>query len=593
MEIADGITRIGDLAFSGCSSLTGIAIPDSVTSIGNYAFYGCGSLTKIVLPKQVASIGIMSFLGCTNLESINIPEQVDNIGDSAFSGCSSLAHINLPPSVTDIGQAAFVNCTSLASIVLPDGISDIKWNTFYGCTSLASVEIPASVVSIAEEAFVWCNALTEVSFDGTMEQWRAIAVDTGNDPLNSATIHCTDGDIDPLPNPQARAAALSDLVAPNYGSTDMPADTTPVRTIADTLLPLAGKFANQLTEVSSNEKASQWYIAAASWANRQKIGYGNGVFGTKGPVARRQAEANFQYGSNGYNVKLMRAAGHPTTPAAMILANLTQADQPVPGTLSIFSAMNIMCGPGGIALERDDSLLVTDLYHKQVWRVANRDSDLFAGGTTVQDLYGQPIGGYNDAELEGSYFKTPWAIAPFLDGWAVSDADNNAVRLISSDGVQTLNGSTKEKLSVTELGVAFQHPTGLAADSEGNLYISDTFAGAVCKVTPDGSISTAAKNLSYPMGLCWKDGALYIAETGANRIIKMEDGKTVRVAGSGLEGLDDGPAAQSTFSSPQGVAVGEDGSLYIADTVNGAIRMVKDGVVSTLTVAAWMRWTAG
>jgi len=135
---------------------------------------------------------------------------------------------------------------------------------------------------------------------------------------------------------------------------------------------------------------------------------------------------------------------------------------------------------------------------------------------------------------------------------------------------------------VTELGVAFNHPTGLAADGEGNLYVSDTFSGTVRKITPKGGVSTVVKDLSEPTGLCWKDGALYIAETGANRIVKLQDGKVVIVAGSGEATLTDGKTEQAAFSGPQGVAIGDDGNIYVADTGNGAIRKIKDGQVTTL-----------
>ena len=132
------------------------------------------------------------------------------------------------------------------------------------------------------------------------------------------------------------------------------------------------------------------------------------------------------------------------------------------------------------------------------------------------------------------------------------------------------------------MGVAFSHPTGLACDGEGNLYVSDTFEGAVRVITPDGSVSTLIDGLTDPMGLCWKDGTLYIAEAGANRIVKVTDGKLTVVAGSGEDGFVDGPAAQAAFSSPQGVVVGDDGAVYVSDTVNGAVRRIKNGVVTTL-----------
>lgn len=92
------------------------------------------------------------------------------------------------------------------------------------------------------------------------------------------------------------------------------------------------------------------------------------------------------------------------------------------------------------------------------------------------------------------------------------------------------------------------------------------------------------QGLSDPMGLCWRDGVLYIAETGKNRILQLKDGKATVLAGSGSEGLTDGKGTKAAFSAPQGVAVGPDGSVYVADTGNGAVRVVKDGSVRTLAV---------
>lgn len=254
------------------------------------------------------------------------------------------------------------------------------------------------------------------------------------------------------------------------------------------------------------------------------------------------------------------------------------------GAMTEMSAMDIMCEPSGITLMEDGSFLVTDTYGKQIWRVKDQESTVYAGGETVEDPYGRPMGGYNDALPEDSYFKYPWAIAPFLDGYAVSDTENDVVRLICEDSIQTVNAATQEDLAMTDMGVAFSHPTGLSSDEEGNLYVADTLEGAIRKITPEGELTTLASCLSEPMGLCWKDGALYVAETGANRIVKVQDGETELVAGSGTDGCQDGSMADASFSMPQGVAVGDDGAVYVSDTGNSAIRLVKNGTVRTLVV---------
>ena len=248
------------------------------------------------------------------------------------------------------------------------------------------------------------------------------------------------------------------------------------------------------------------------------------------------------------------------------------------------SVMDVICGASGIVLEKEGVLLVTDTYNKVIWQVKLSDGEcsVYAGGETVADLYGEPVGGYNDATLETSYFRSPWAIAPFLDGYAVSDSENNAIRLISKEKVQTVNGSTTERLVIKNMGVVFDNPTGLAADEEGNLYVSDTSKGAVRRISSEGKVTTVAKDLEDPMGLCWKDGVLYIAETGQNRIVKLQSGKLEAVAGSGVTGYVDGSVEEAVFASPQAIAVADDGTIYVSDTGNSAVRKIKDGQVTTL-----------
>ena len=376
----------------------------------------------------------------------------------------------------------------------------------------------------------------------------------------------------------------------------------------------------------------QWYTDAVAWASANGIvaGYGNGKFGPKDPVTREQMVTTLYHyaGYKGYDMTasgdassfahgnkvssyaaeavnwalgvglIQGVGGNRLNPGggadrAQIAGIMKQFCEEVLQSpmMTVVSAMDIMCEPSGILFLEDGTFLVTDTYNKVIWQVDSDSStvylgpsSVYAGGDTVTDPFDRPIGGYNDAALDDSYFKLPWAIVPFLDGYAVSDSDNGVVRLVRAETIQTVNGSTKENLTVTDLGVAFEHPTGLASDGAGNLYVSDTFAGAVRKITPEGEVTTFVKGLNDPMGLCWKDGTLYIAETGANRIVKTTGGKVTVVPGSGEDDLVDGPADKAAFSAPQGVAVGDGGTVYVSDTANSAVRQIKDGKVTTLAV---------
>ena len=85
--IPNGVTKIEQFAFYGCSTLTSIVIPDKVTLIDEYAFSDCSSLTSIVIPACVSYIGLGVFNNCSCLEkvyclAVNPPMFDDNFNHS-------------------------------------------------------------------------------------------------------------------------------------------------------------------------------------------------------------------------------------------------------------------------------------------------------------------------------------------------------------------------------------------------------------------------------------------------------------------------------------------------------------------------------
>ena len=191
--IPNNVTRIGDRAFSFCSSLAEVVIPNSVTRIGDSAFEGCSSLAEVIIPDSITGIGDRAFSFCSSLAEVIIPNSVTNIGKGAFQLCSSLAEVVIPNSVTRIGDYAFSSCSSLAEVVIPNSVVCINGNPFHGwngkldCLSLSfvyednilfnkdksriisfrnqeltSYVIPNSVTRIGDHAFSSCSSLVEV-----------------------------------------------------------------------------------------------------------------------------------------------------------------------------------------------------------------------------------------------------------------------------------------------------------------------------------------------------------------------------------------------------------------------------------------------
>ena len=161
-EIPEGITAIGDRAFSWCFYVESITIPDSVTSIGEMAFFGCHALTSLAIPEGVTRIRSDCFYSCSAMTGITLPQSLTHIDDRAFYWCSALSDITLPAGLQRIGDEAFTCCDSLTEVVIPDGVTHIGEKAFQWCASLTSVTIPDSVTSIGDQVFLHSDLLTSV-----------------------------------------------------------------------------------------------------------------------------------------------------------------------------------------------------------------------------------------------------------------------------------------------------------------------------------------------------------------------------------------------------------------------------------------------
>lgn len=197
--------------------------------------------------------------------------------------------------------------------------------------------------------------------------------------------------------------------------------------------------------------------------------------------------------------------------------------------------------PRGIALASDGTLYVAD--------AANRRVRVLRDGM-VSTLAGSGEDGKKDGPAATATFSVPVAVAVDKAGAVyVADRGNHTVRKIVGGVVSTVAG------------------TGTC--------------GAA-----NGPVATAT--LCQPVGIAIdpKSGAVIVAEWQNHDIRSIAKGAVTTLAGTGKPGYVDGPAAAAQFNNPHGVAVRDDGSILIADCANHRIRALSGGKVTTLAGVA-------
>ena len=138
----------------------------------------------------------------------------------------------------------------------------------------------------------------------------------------------------------------------------------------------------------------------------------------------------------------------------------------------------------------------------------------------------------------------------------------------------------------------FREPSGIVANELGELYVCDTGAGLIRKISQDGTVSTFcgdhrnadSPHLATPIGITIDAlGVVYVADTNNHRILAITpDGNATHYAGHGSGNVDDPNPYRARFHSPHGLAFSPAGALHVADFGNSQIRRIDENGVTTI-----------
>lgn len=216
---------------------------------------------------------------------------------------------------------------------------------------------------------------------------------------------------------------------------------------------------------------------------------------------------------------------------------------------------------------------------------------------TVSTFAGSGIVGIDDGtKLEAQFHLPLFATVDFHGTIYVADTGNHLLRKITKEGdVHTIAGkqNTSGDRDGQALEALFNEPKGLAFAPNGTLYIADAGNGKIRTLGSDGTVSTFVDGLAHPSDIVFdQDGSIYVTETLAHRIIRITmDGQKTVVAGGQYETVEgwlkgnyrDGRGTFAQFNEPSGLALADNGMLYIADVGNQRIRAITpDGQVKTV-----------
>ena len=284
--------------------------------------------------------------------------------------------------------------------------------------------------------------------------------------------------------------------------------------------------------------------------------------------------------------------------AVSVSGSAVQAQTTPPSNIQATAAF--LDAPAGIAYDPAGNLYIADLNHNVIREVSVAGIITTIAGTGEQGFAGD--GGAPTSAL----LDSPAGVAVDVAGNVyIADTHNNRIRKLSAGTISTIAGTGIASFSGDGGSAAvatLNHPTALASDGAGNLYIADTDNHRIRKITGttittvagdgeqffsgDGAAATAA-GLDSPNGVAVDvAGNIYIGDTHNQRVrVVNTSGIISTLAGNASKSFagDGGIAKSASLARPRGLSVDSAGNIYIADSDNNRIRLIaKTGNITTV-----------
>lgn len=286
------------------------------------------------------------------------------------------------------------------------------------------------------------------------------------------------------------------------------------------------------------------------------------------------------YFTDGHAVRRVDASGNVTTIAGR--PNESSREEPRPFDVPVVEAR--FHSPSGLAVDRAGNIFVADSGEATI-RLIGTNGIV----TTVAGRIRNP-GNEDGLGSAARFSRSIGGLALDANGILyVADSGNWNIRKINPEGqVTTFAGSgTWGRADGVGTNATFTDPRWLALTPDGTVYVAavHSAAGRLRKIEPDGTVSTLpgfTNEYSLLAGIGFDAaGHLFVADAGLKTISKVTSSGEVREL-AGLFQLDqsgssvgesiDGVGTAARFSSPAGMVVEPDGTIYLTDSLAMVIR---------------------